>query len=156
MLVVTKPPVRGDASQKCHPSRGGLSLLLFNNTIGVFARSTRRASPTHCLHPFPILNQNNNATQKLVLKLQDCLLHILHLLIEVSGDIKLLKKACSSPPSMQNHEDHSFTLEAYFAPPIHPYIDPYICMGRGCLPKGSCIHKNYHKGNAARGSGGSQ
>ena len=30
---------------------------------------------------------------------------------------RLLKKACSSPPSMQNHEAHSFTFEAYFAPP---------------------------------------
>ena len=30
---------------------------------------------------------------------------------------RLLKKACSSPPSMQNYEAHSFTFEAYFAPP---------------------------------------
>ena len=30
---------------------------------------------------------------------------------------RLLKKACSSPPYMQNHEAHSFTFEAYFAPP---------------------------------------
>ena len=30
---------------------------------------------------------------------------------------RLLKKAYSSPPSMQNHEAHSFTFEAYVAPP---------------------------------------
>ena len=30
--------------------------------------------------------------------------------------------------------------------PPPQYIDPYIPTGRGCLPKGSCIHRNYHKG----------
>ena len=32
---------------------------------------------------------------------------------------KLLKKACSSPPSLQNYEAHRFTFEAYFEPPPH-------------------------------------
>ena len=31
---------------------------------------------------------------------------------------RLLKKACSSPPSMPNHEAHSFTFKAYLAPPL--------------------------------------
>ena len=52
MLVITGPVVRGDASQKCPPSRGGLHLLLFSTAIGVFAQPTLTASPTHCLHPF--------------------------------------------------------------------------------------------------------
>ena len=76
----------------------------------------------------------------MVLKEDNVLLHVPHLLIEVGGDVRLLKKACSSPPSMQNHEAHSFTFEAYFAPLPPPYIDPYIRTGRGCLPQGSRIN----------------
>ena len=60
---------------------------LLNNTIGVFAQLTLRASPPDCLHPFPIPRQNNNASQKLVLKEDNVLLHLLHLLIEVGEDI---------------------------------------------------------------------
>ena len=34
---------------------------------------------------------------------------------------RVLKKARSSQPSMQNHEAQSFTFEAYFPPPPPPH-----------------------------------
>ena len=128
MLVVTRPSMRGEGSQNCPPSRGALYLLLLNNTIGVFAQPTLRPDPPHWLHPLPIPNENDTASQKLVLKLYDCLLHILHLLIEVSGDIKASQKSFLIPPIQANHEEHCFTLDAYFAPPppISTYTSPRV------------------------------
>ena len=63
-----------------------------------FAMPTLRASPTNCLHRFPISGHNHNASQKLVLKLEDYLLHVLHLLIEVSGDNQASSKSPLIPP----------------------------------------------------------
>ena len=73
-------------------------LLIFNKATAVFAQPTLKATPPiACLAFPPIPNQNDNASPKLVLKSEDCLLHILHLLIEVSRDIFLKKPA--HPPN---------------------------------------------------------
>ena len=54
-------------------------------------------APPHCLHPFPIPRQNNNATQKLVLKEDNVLLHLRHLLIKVAGDVQASQKRLFIP-----------------------------------------------------------
>ena len=52
-----------------------------------------RPSPPHCLHPLPIPCQNDNAIQKLILKEDNVLLHIPHLLVQVGGDIQTCQKS---------------------------------------------------------------
>ena len=93
MLVVPRPCMRRHTSQRCPPSGGGLHPHLLNNTIGVFAQPTLRPSPPHWLHPLPIPRQNNNASQKLILKEDNVRHHIPHLLVEVGEDVRASQKS---------------------------------------------------------------
>ena len=68
-----------------------------NNPIGVFAQPTLRPSPPHCLHPLPIPCQNDSASQKLVLKEDNVLFHIPHLLVEVGEDVQASQKSLFIP-----------------------------------------------------------
>ena len=54
-------------------------------------------APPHCLHPLPIPCQNDSASQKLILKEDNVLLHIPHLLVEVGGDIQASQKGLFIP-----------------------------------------------------------
>ena len=54
-------------------------------------------APPHCLHPLPIPCQNDSASQKLVLKEDNVLFHIPHLLVEVGGDVQASQKSLFIP-----------------------------------------------------------
>ena len=56
-------------------------------------------------------------------------------MVSVRFPMPLRMRHASSPPSMQNDEAHSFTFEAYCAPPLHPYIDPSIRKERDAFHK---------------------